>query len=80
MLSQRRSSSVRHLHFASQDDESEQIISAALLLQSSLVPAHEIELPDAELQLEVFKVLIDELDKALERGVCLEVIAVINVR
>jgi len=64
----------------SQDYWSRRIISAALLLQSSLVPAHEIELPDAELQLEVFKVLIDELDKALERGVCLEVIAVINVR
>jgi len=57
-----------------------QIISAALLLQSSLVPAHEIELPDAELQLGVFSVLIDELDTALERGVCFEVIAVINVR
>jgi len=64
----------------SQDYWSLHIISAALLLQSSLVPAHEIELPDAELQLEVFKVLIDELDKALERSVCLGVIAVINVR
>jgi len=64
----------------SQYDQSVQIIIAVLLLQSSLVPAHDIKLPDAELQLKVFKVLIDELDKALERGVCLEVIAVINVR
>ena len=59
---------------------SQVFICAALLLQSSLVSAHDIKLPDAELQLKVFKVLIDELDKALERGVCLEVIAVINVR
>jgi len=56
------------------------IIRAALLLQSSLVPAHDIELPDAELEPYVFTVLIDDLDAALRRGVCREVIAAINVR
>ena len=85
MLSQRRSSAVRHLHFVSQDYESGRlllilIIVAALLLQSSLVPAHDIQLPDAELELDVFNNLINDLNAALERGVCREVIAAINVR
>ena len=80
MLSQRRSSAVRHLHFVSQDAESQDIIYAALRLQSSLVPAHDIELPDAELEPDVFNVLINDLNTALERGVCREVIAAINVR
>jgi len=64
----------------SQDDVSQDIIRAALLLQSSLVPAHDIELPDAELQPVVFNELINDLNTALRRGVCREVIAAINVR
>jgi len=64
----------------SQDDESQRIIVAALLLQSSLVPAHDIELPDAELQPDVFNLLIDDLNAALQRGVYHAVIATINVR
>jgi len=64
----------------SQDDQSECIISAALLLQSSLVPAHDIQLPDAVLEPGDFNELIDDLNTALERGVCREVIATINVR
>ena len=63
----------------SQRRESREIIVAALLLQSSLVPAHDIQLPDAELQLNVFNPLIDYLNRALERGVCCVVIAAINV-
>jgi len=64
----------------SQDAESQGIISAALLLQSSLVPAHDIELPDAELEPRVFNQLIRDLNTALERDVYHEVIAAINVR
>jgi len=64
----------------SQDDVSPEIIVSALLLQSSLVPAHDIELPDAKLQPRVFNLLIRDLNTALERGVCREVIAAINVR
>ena len=41
------------------------IIRAALLLQSLLAPAHDIQLPDAELQPVVFNDLIYYLDTAL---------------
>ena len=64
----------------SQDYVSHRIICAALLLQSSLVPAHDIQLPDAELEPYVFNLLIRDLNAALERGVYHEVIAAINVR
>jgi len=64
----------------SQGDVSPEIICAALLLQSSLVPAHDIQLPDAELEPDVFILLMYDLNTALERGVCRKVIATINVR
>jgi len=64
----------------SQDDDSQPIIIAALLLQSSLVPAHDFQLPDAELQPDVFILLMYDLNTALRRGVCRKVIATINVR
>ena len=64
----------------SQGDDSQRIICAALLLQSSLVPAHDIQLPDAELPPDVFNWLIHDLNAALRRGVYHEVIATINVR
>jgi len=64
----------------SQDDGSQQIISAALLLQSSLVPPDDIELPVAELKPGVFSKLIYNLHMAKRRGFRLEVIATINVR
>jgi len=64
----------------SQDDVSQRIIRAALLLQSSLVPAHDIELLDVELPPHVFNKLIDDLNAVLKRGVYHEVIAAINVR
>ena len=64
----------------SQGDVSRQIIIAALMLQSSLVPAHDIELPDAELEPDVFNWPINDLNTALRRGVYHAVIAAINVR
>jgi len=69
----------------SQDNESQRRVSqsitiAALLLQSSLVPAHDIELPDAELEPDFFYLLMDDLNTALDRGVSHAVIAAINVR
>jgi len=64
----------------SQDHESRLIIRAALMLQSSLVLAHDFQLPDAELQPYIFNVLIYDLNTALDRGVYHEVIATINVR
>jgi len=64
----------------SQRRVSQLITIAALLLQSSLVPAHDIQLPDAELQPDVFNWLINDLNTALDRGVCRKVIATINVR
>jgi len=69
----------------SQDDESQHLVSrliirAALLLQSSLVPAHDIKLPRAELEPYVFAWLILDLNPALERSVYRDVIAAINVR
>ena len=73
------------MHFVSQDDVSQRrvsrlIIRAALLLQSLLAPAHDIQLPDVELQPYVFGELIDYLVTALRRGVYRVVIAAINVR
>jgi len=64
----------------SQRRVSQRIIIAALMLQSSLVPAHDIKLPRAELQPDVFNDLIDDLNTALRGGVCHVVIAAINVR
>jgi len=56
------------------------IICAALMLQSSLVPAHDIQLPDAELDPGDFNWLIRLLNTALRGGFYREVIATIKVR
>ena len=59
---------------------SREIIIAALKLQSSLVSADDIKLPDAELELKVIEDLISDLAKALKPLFYPEVIAIINVR